>query len=54
MHSSGRKAQGSPVPPRHPLAKCDLVALPDFAAGAMENWGLITFREQALYLCLSL
>ncbi len=32
----------------YPLAKCDLVALPDFAAGAMENWGCITFREQAL------
>ncbi|HTH72072.1 MAG TPA: M1 family metallopeptidase [Candidatus Pristimantibacillus sp.] len=34
----------------YPLAKCDLVALPDFAAGAMENWGLITFREQALLI----
>ena len=32
----------------YPLAKCDLIALPDFASGAMENWGAITFREQAL------
>src|SRR5204863_6922193 len=33
---------------KYPLAKCDLIALPDFGAGAMENWGCITFREQAL------
>lgn len=32
----------------YPLPKCDLVACPDFAAGAMENWGLMTFREAAL------
>lgn len=32
----------------YPLEKCDLIALPDFASGAMENWGCITFREQAM------
>lgn len=26
----------------------DLVAIPDFLAGAMENWGLITFKETSL------
>lgn len=34
----------------YPLAKCDLVALPDFSAGAMENWGLITFRESCMFV----
>jgi aminopeptidase N/puromycin-sensitive aminopeptidase len=33
---------------KYPLAKLDLVAIPDFEAGAMENYGCITFRETAL------
>jgi len=32
----------------YPLKKLDLIAIPEFATGAMENWGAITFRENAL------
>lgn len=33
---------------KYPMPKLDLIGIPDFEAGAMENFGAITFRETAL------
>lgn len=32
----------------YPLPKLDMAAIPDFVSGAMETWGLVTFRETSL------
>ncbi|RLN53879.1 hypothetical protein BBJ29_008768 [Phytophthora kernoviae] len=34
----------------YPLKKLDMLAIPDFAAGAMENWGVVTYRETRLLI----
>ncbi|HYE99680.1 MAG TPA: M1 family metallopeptidase, partial [Planctomycetota bacterium] len=38
------------IPYKKALPKCDLLAIPDFEFGAMENWGAITFRETAIFV----
>jgi aminopeptidase N/puromycin-sensitive aminopeptidase len=35
---------------KYPFGKLDLIGIPDFEAGAMENAGAITFRETALLI----
>lgn len=34
----------------YPLPVLDMVAIPDFSAGAMENWGAVTYRETAIFV----
>lgn len=49
--TTGLKLLGDMFEQNYTLPKMDMVAVPDFAAGAMENWGLVTYREnQMLYV----
>ncbi len=34
----------------YPLPVLDLIAIPDFASNAMENWGAVTYRESTLLI----
>ena len=34
----------------YPLPVLDMIAIPDFAAGAMENWGAVTYRESTILI----
>ncbi|KAH1206472.1 Aminopeptidase M1 [Glycine max] len=45
--SDGVKVRGYFATP-YSLPKLDMIAIPDFAAGAIENYGLVTYRETAL------
>ena len=38
------------IPYAQSVPKCDLLAIPDFEAGAMENWGAITSRETEIFV----